>query len=405
MENIVLELGLALILTTVAGLLSTWLRLSIVPFAILAGLVVGPHAPRFGIFDFRFIQSGSIIEVMGWLGVLFLLFFVGLEFSMARLLRAGRSILASGLVYTLINFPLGLLVPWQMGWPLREALAVVGITINPSSAIITKLLVDLRRTANPETEIILGITLFEDLFVVLYLTLVSGLIGAGQASALEAFVRMGLALCFAVGFLALGRRLVPYLNRWLAVPSDEVLLVAVFAGLSLVAGLAEKAHVSAAVGAFLVGLVLAETEHAHRIAQMVVPFRDFFGALFFFSFGLGIDPLGLGGAVWPALAAVALTVAGNLAAGMLGGRMAGLSPRASANIGFTILSRGEFSIIVAGLAKTGGLLPVLQPFAAVYVLVLAVLGSVLTKGSTQIYAFLSRAGGRAGTGSRGRSPR
>ncbi|MBC7336475.1 MAG: cation:proton antiporter, partial [Clostridia bacterium] len=195
------------------------------------------------------------------------------------------------------------------------------------------------------------------------------------------------------------------LNRWLAIPSEEVLLVALFAGLTLVAGLAEKAHVSAVVGALLVGLVLAETEHARRIAQMVVPFRDFFGALFFFSFGLGIDPLALGGATGPALAAVALTVAGNLAAGMLAGRMARLSPRASANIGFTILSRGEFSIIVAGLAKTGGLLPVLQPFAAVYVLVLAVLGPVLTKGSAQICAFLSRAGGRTGTGSRDRPPR
>ncbi|MEW6400048.1 MAG: cation:proton antiporter [Bacillota bacterium] len=405
MENIVLELGLALSLITLAGLLGARLRLSIVPFAILAGLAVGPHAPRFGIFDFRFIQSGSTIEVMGRLGVMFLLFFLGLEFSIVRLLRAGRSILASGLAYILINFPLGLLVPWWMGWPFWEALTAAGVTIISSSAIVTKMVVDLRRTANPETEIILGLMLFQDLFIVLYLTLVSGLTGASQPSTLETLSHVGAALAFVGGFLALGRRLASYLNRWLAIPSEEVLLVALFAGLTLVAGLAEKAHVSAAVGALLVGLVLAETEHARRIAQMVVPFRDFFGALFFFSFGLGIDPLALGGAVWPALAAVALTVAGNLAAGVLAGRMARLSPRASANIGFTILSRGEFSIIVAGLAKTRGLLPVLQPFAAVYVLVLAVLGPVLTKGSAQVYAFLSRAGGRTGTGSRGRPPR
>jgi len=403
MENVVLELGLAVSLITLAGLLGARLRLSIVPFAILAGLAVGPHAPRFGVFDFRFIQSGSIIEVMGRLGVLFLLLFLGLEFSMVRLLRARRSILASGLVYTLINLPLGLLVPWWMGWPLRETLTAAGVTIISSSAIVTKMVVDLRRTANPETEIILGLMLFQDLFIVLYLALVSGLIGAGQASPLKTLSHVGVALAFVLGFLTLGRRLAFRLNHRLAVLSEELLLVGLFAGLTLVAGLAERVHVSSAVGALLVGLVLAETEHARRIAQMVVPFRDFFGALFFFSFGLGIDPLALGGATGPALAAVVLTVIGNLAAGMLAGRMARLSPRASANIGLTIVSRGEFSIIVAGLAKTGGLLPVLQPFAAVYVLVLAVLGPVLTKGSTQIYAFLSRVTGRlAGTGARGR---
>jgi len=136
--------------------------------------------------------------------------------------------------------------------------------------------------------------------------------------------------------------------------------------------------------------VLAETDHIDRIEHAILPFRDFFGALFFFSFGLSINPFGLLGAVWPALGAVVLTLIGNFAAGMLAGKTAGLSPRASSNIGLTIVSRGEFSIIMANLGKAGGLLAILQPFAALYVLILAILGPFLTKESRMVFGGLNK---------------
>jgi CPA2 family monovalent cation:H+ antiporter-2 len=148
--------------------------------------------------------------------------------------------------------------------------------------------------------------------------------------------------------------------------------------------------VAEAIGALLVGLVLAETQHRQRIEHMIIPFRDVFGALFFFHFGLTIDPSALGGAVWPALGAVVLTLLGNYTAGMLAGRSARLSPRASSNIGLTIVSRGEFSIIMANLGKDGGLLTILQPFAALYVLILAILGPLLTMQSRALYEVLHK---------------
>jgi K+:H+ antiporter subunit KhtU len=115
-----------------------------------------------------------------------------------------------------------------------------------------------------------------------------------------------------------------------------------------------------------------------------------FGALFFFGFGLTIDPFALGGAVWPVIGAVIVTLAGNIAAGLLAGRSAGLATGPSLNVGLTIVSRGEFSIIMANVARSGGLLPVLQPFAALYVLILAVLGPLLTKESERIYELLRK---------------
>ena len=200
----------------------------------------------------------------------------------------------------------------------------------------------------------------------------------------------GIALAFMLAVLILGRAAVPLLNRALNIASDEAFLLVVFGALLLLSGLGETVHVAEAIGALLTGLVLAETEHRDRLEHLILPFRDFFGALFFFSFGLTIDPLALGGAVWPALGAVLLTIVGNLLAGFAAGRSAGLSPRARLNIGVTIVSRGEFSIVMANLGQAGGLLAVLQPFAALYVLILAVLGPLLAREAKPVFAFLNR---------------
>ncbi|HXG84779.1 MAG TPA: cation:proton antiporter [Pyrinomonadaceae bacterium] len=385
MNHLVLEIGLALTLIAAAAVLSNWLRFSIVPFLIVTGMIVGPHAPKIGPLDFRFIESAELIEFMGRVGVLFLLFYLGLEFSVSRLIKAGRSIAVGGSIYIGINFTAGLVYAFAVGLPTKEVLVVAGITTISSSAIVAKVLFDLRRTANPETEMILGIIMFEDVFLAVYLSLVSGIVLSGATSIGGVAMSGAIALAFILGLIAVGRFAAPLLNRALNISSNEVFVLVVFAGLFLLAGLGETIHVAEAIGALLLGLVLAETDHSQRIEHLVVPFRDFFGAIFFFGFGLTIDPYALGGAVWLALGAVILTVVGNVAAGILAGRTAKLSPAGSLNIGLTIVSRGEFSIILANLAKAGNLLPIIQPFAALYVLILAIIGPVLTKESDRIY--------------------
>ncbi len=391
MDHLIWELGLAIGLIAVVGLLSNKLRFSVIPFYILVGMAVGPHAPHIGPFDFRFIESTSLIELMGRIGVLFLLFYLGLEFSVSRLIHSGRSIVKGGSIYILINLTLGLLLGWVSGFPLAEILVIAGITTTSSSAIVAKVLVDLKRTANAETEMILGIIMFEDVFLALYISILSGLVLSGSSTIGGVLLSAGIALGFMLGLLFIGRKAVPLLNKVLNIRSNEVFALVIFALLFLVAGFSETIHVAEAIGALLIGLILAETEHSERIEHLVIPFRDFFGALFFFSFGLTIDPLTLGGStIWLSLAAVVITILGNYIAGLLAGRSAGLSPKASSNIGLTIVSRGEFSIIMANLGKAGGLLPQLQPFAALYVLILATLGPILTKESKHIYKFLDK---------------
>ncbi|MDR6549061.1 cation:proton antiporter [Paenibacillus qinlingensis] len=392
MNYIVFEIGVAIALIALSGLLSAKLRFSVIPFYILVGMAVGPHSFEWWHIDLRFIQSTPFIEFLGRIGVLFLLFYLGLEFSVGRLIKSGRTIAVGGTIYILINFTLGLLFGYMSGLPVLEMLVVAGITTISSSAIVAKVLVDLKRTANPETEMILGIIMFEDVFLAIYISVVSGLVLSGSSSLGGILTSAAMALGFMLLVLIVGRKAVPLLNKALNIRSNELFLLVIFSILFIIAGFSETIHVAEAIGALLVGLVLAETEHMKRIEQLILPFRDFFGAIFFFSFGLNIDPFSLGGAVWLSLAAVLLTLIGNFIAGMWAGRIAGLSSKASVNIGLTIVSRGEFSIIMANLAKAGGLLPIVQPFAALYVLILAVLGPLLTKETKLIYTGMERIG-------------
>ncbi|MEH7771934.1 cation:proton antiporter [Bacillus velezensis] len=389
MDHLVFEVGTALVLVAIASVIANKIKFSIIPFLIILGMLVGPHAPQAGIIDLTFIESREVIEFFGRMGVLFLLFYLGLEFSVGKLVKSGRSIAAGGTIYILINFSLGLIYGFITGFSFLEVLVLAGVITISSSAIVAKVLVDLKRTANPETELILGIIMFEDIFLAVYLSVVSGLVLGDATSVGGALMSIVIAFGYMLLFFIAARKLPPLLNKLLDIRSNEVFVIVIFAALFYIAGFSETIHVAEAIGALLLGLVFSETAHSDRIEHLVVPFRDFFGAMFFFSFGLSIDPFSLGDAVWLALGAVLLTIAGNFIAGMIAGRRAGLSHKASSNIGLTIVSRGEFSIIVANLGIAGGLSASLKPFAALYVLILAIFGPLLTKESKRIYLLLN----------------
>ncbi|MEK4029135.1 MULTISPECIES: cation:proton antiporter [Bacillaceae] len=390
MNDLVLEVGTALVLVSIVAILANKLNFSIIPFLIVLGMVVGPHAPTIGIIDLTFIESNEIIQFLGRIGVLFLLFYLGLEFSVGKLMKSGRDIVVGGSIYVSLNFVLGLLYGVLTGMPWIESLIIAGLLSVSSSAIVAKVLVDLKRTANPETELILGMILFDDIFLALFLTTMSGVLLAGSTSFLGIATSVLISVGYMLLFFVIARKGAPLLNKWLNIKSDEIFIIVIFASLFFVAGFSETLHVAEAIGALLLGLVFSETEHRDRIEHLVVPFRDFFGAVFFFSFGLNIDPSTLAGAFWLSLGAALLTIVGNFVAGMIAGRKAGLSHKASTNIGLTIMARGEFSIIVANLGITAGLNPILTPFTALYVLILAILGPLMTKESKTIYNYLNK---------------
>jgi len=390
MEHIVFEVGTALILVSIAAVIANKLNFSIIPFLILLGMLVGPHAPEIGILDFTFIESQEIIEFMGRIGVLFLLFYLGLEFSVPKLIKSGRNIVFGGTVYVVLNFLLGLAYAFVIGLPVYEMLFVAGMMSVSSTAIVAKVLVDLKRTGNSETELILGMILFDDIFLAIFLSVMSGLMLGGATSAAGMILSVALSVGYMLLFFIIARKGSRMLNRLLDIGSNEIFVIVIFSLLFFIAGFSETLHVAEAIGALLLGLALSETEHSKRIEKLVIPFRDFFGATFFFSFGLSIDPFSLGDAFWISLGAALLTVIANVVSGMIAGRNAGLSHKASLNIGLTVMARGEFTIVVANVGIAAGLMPVLKPFSALYVLLLAIIGPLAAKESKHIYAALNK---------------
>ncbi|GAE07232.1 hypothetical protein JCM10914_3448 [Paenibacillus sp. JCM 10914] len=181
MGHMMFEVGTALLLVAIASLIAGKLKFSIIPFLIVLGMVVGPHAPTIGIIDLKFIESQGIIDFLGQMGILFLLFYLGLEFSVQKLIKSGRNIVIGGSVYVLLNFVLGLAYGFLIGMPLYETLIIAGMLSVSSSAIVAKVLVDLRRTGHSETELILGIILFDDIFLAVFLSIMSGLLLGGSA--------------------------------------------------------------------------------------------------------------------------------------------------------------------------------------------------------------------------------
>ena len=404
-SNLIIEIGIAVLLVASVGLLANRLKFSVIPFFIVIGMVLGNQSyPKFvadymanlnnenltsavdSVWSFlTFTESKPFIDFMGRLGVLFLLFYLGLEFSVGRLIKSGKSIVAGGSIYVVLNFFSGLLVGWMMNLPFKEMMVLCGIMTSSSTAIVAKVLTDLKRTANPETEVIMGMIMFDDLFIAMHISFLSGLILTGGGSFWTVAGTSLLALGFILSFLILGRKLVPFIDKLLQEKSSELFILIIFSLLFVIAGFSETIHVAEAIGALMAGLVFADSKYLKKIEGMVLPFKDFFGAMFFFSFGLSIDMYSLGGAVGWATFAAAITIVGNVASGYFASRFSGLKPKNSVDIGFTLSARGEFSIIMANIGKAGKLLPVIQSFVVVYVLILSIISPLLTKESRNIW--------------------
>src|SRR5690554_1876211 len=264
-HTLIFEIGIAVGLVAIVGLISNKLRFSVIPFFILIGMVLGEHAPKWGLIDLSFTDSRPFIDFMGRLGVLFLLFYLGLEFSVGRLVKSGKSIVTGGTVYVFLNFFSGLLIGWMMGLPFKEVMVICGIMTSSSTAIVAKVLTDLKRTANPETEVIMGMIMFDDLFIAMHISFLSGLILTGSSSFWTVAGTSLLALGFILAFLILGRKLVPAIDKLLSVNSSELFILVIFALLFIVAGFSETIHVAEAIGALMAGLVLADSKYIKRI--------------------------------------------------------------------------------------------------------------------------------------------
>ena len=362
-----LELGAAVVgLAILARIASRW-GFSAIPLYLIAGLAFGNG----GIAPLNFSQG--FIHIGGEIGVLLLLFILGLEYTGEELKHTLKRGVSAGLVDWLLNFSPGCIAGYLLGWSPLASVLLGGVTFVSSSGIAAKLITDFGGANNPETPALLSVLVVEDLAMAVYLPLVAVFLAGGDAGSMATAVAIAVVAVSTILFLAI--RYGGALSRVLAHESDEIILLSAFGLVLLVAGLAESLRVSAAIGAFLAGIAISGPL-ADRSRRLLTPLRDLFAASFFFFFGLQIEPASL---VPVFLSALALAVVTAITKGLTGYWAARSSHDRHARLraGALLVARGEFSIVIAGLGTA--LEPRLGPLAAAYVLILAVLGPVLAR--------------------------
>lgn len=363
-----IELGAAVLGLAILARLASRAGFSPIPLYLLAGLAFGNGGIAPLQLSQTFIGTGAEI------GVLLLLFMLGLEYTGEQLKQNLKGGLPAGALDFALNFPPGLIAGLLAGWHAMPAVLLGGVTYVSSSGIIAKLLADLKRWNNPEAPVVMSILVLEDLAMAIYLPLVAVLLVGGSAE------KIAVAIAIAIGVVSVAIiaavRYGDAISEFAAHQSDEIILLTTFGAVLLIGGLAQRLQVSAAIGAFLVGIALSGPL-AHRSQQLLAPLRDLFAATFFFFFGLEIDPASLLPALPFAAALAIVTAATKAVTGYLASAPLRLSRHERLRTGLQLVARGEFSIIIAGLGVN--LEPRLGTLAAAYVLILAIAAPLLAR--------------------------
>jgi CPA2 family monovalent cation:H+ antiporter-2 len=367
---LLIEVGALLFALGMLGRLGRRVGLSPIPLYLLAGLAFG-HG---GFVPLS--ASEQFIEVGAEIGVVLLLVMLGLEYSASELVGNLRSAAPAGLVDALLNALPGAAFALLLGWGWVAALVLAGITWVSSSGVIAKVLGDLGRLGNRETPVILSVLVIEDLAMAFYLPLVTAVLaGAGLWGGSKALV-VAVLTVFAVLVAAI--RYGHAISSFMSVKDPEALLLSVLGLTLFVAGVAAELKVSAAVGAFLVGIALSGPV-AHHATEILSPLRDLFAAVFFVFFGLSTDPADMPPVLLPALGLALVTMVTKLITGYVAAKRVGIALPGRLRAGLALLPRGEFSVVIAGLAVVSGVEPRLAPLATAYVLITVVTGPMLAR--------------------------
>jgi CPA2 family monovalent cation:H+ antiporter-2 len=378
---VLIEIGAVILGLGLLGAVSARFGISPIPLYLIAGLAFG-HG---GILPLA--TSEEFTATGAEIGVILLLFTLGLEYTAPELVGTLRHNALAGLVDLVLNAAPGVATAFILGWGPVAAVALGGVTYVTSSGITAKVLADLNWLGHREVPVVLSLLVFEDLTMAVYLPILTALLaGVGVVAGLTT---LAIAAATITVILVIALRFGRYVEMFVASPNEEVLLLKALGLTVLVAGVAQLLQVSAAVGAFLVGIALSGPI-AHTARQLLSPLRDLFAAVFFVFFGLHTDPAALPPMLGIALLLAFVGILTKAATGWWAAKRAGISPLGRARAGAALTPRGEFNIVIAGLAVSAGLNESIGPLAAAYVLVLAVLGPILARSLEPLSRRLAR---------------
>jgi CPA2 family monovalent cation:H+ antiporter-2 len=367
---LLIEVGALLFALGMLGRLGRRIGLSPIPLYLLAGLAFG----RGGLVPLS--ASEEFIKVGAEIGVVLLLVMLGLEYSAGELVSNLRSGAPAGAYDAVLNALPGAAFALLLGWGWDAALVLAGITWVSSSGVIAKVLNDLGRIGNRETPVVLSVLVIEDLAMAFYLPLVTAVLaGVSLTVGIQA---LAVAVVTVVAVLIVAIRYGSAISSFMSVKDPEALLLSVLGLTLFVAGVAAELKVSTAVGAFLVGIALSGPV-AHHASEILSPLRDLFAAVFFVFFGLSTDPAAMPPVLLPALALAVFTMVTKIITGYIAARRGGIAVPGRWRAGLALMPRGEFSVVIAGLAVASGVEPELAPLAAAYVLITVVSGPMLAR--------------------------
>src|SRR2546428_5058809 len=395
------DIGVIPTVGSLGAAFATRARLPVVIGYIIAGILIGPniHLRIFGWSYDGVLQDSAFLQNISQLGLVLLLFFVGLEFSITKLMRTKEAAAVLAVTNLAVNMFAGFVIGAWLGWPLIDTIFMAGVISMSSSAITAKSLIDLKRLGNKESEFLLGMVILESFLSMFLLTIVNGMIVPSKTPVNVPALFAGVGIF--IGFFALLAAVV--VPRTAAVfehiRSEELFVLFALGTVFLAGALAEAFRIPAIVGAFFMGMVFADTRIAGRLKGKMESIRDAFVAIFFLSFGMLIDPASLG-SVLPMLAiAVPLILLNDLFLTASLAYFIGFSGRASTAIGTSIVARNEEAILYATVGacaiRANDQLPndyagrYLTPFAGILCIVMSSLAPILMGRSNRIATFFA----------------
>jgi monovalent cation:H+ antiporter-2, CPA2 family len=396
------DVGVIATVGFVGAALASRLRLPIVIGYIVAGMLIGPNI-HFHVFGWSYdgvLQDSAFLQSISQLGLVLLLFFVGLEFSVTKLMKTKEAAAVLAVTNLAVGMFAGFVIGTWMGWPLIDTIFLAGVISMSSSAIAAKSLIDLKRLGNRETEFLLGMVILESFLAMFLLTLVNGMIvpSATPTDVYSLFIGVGAFIGF---FAFLAAIVVPRTAAvFERIKSEELFVLFALGIVFLAAALAETFRIPAIVGAFFIGMVFADTRLAGRLKVKMESLRDAFVAIFFLSFGMLIEPEALGSVLPMLLIAVPLILLNDLFLTATLAYFIGFSGRASTAIGSSMVARNEEAILYATVGaraiQANPQLPneyaarFLTPFAGILCIVMSSLAPILMTRSDRLATFFAK---------------
>lgn len=384
-SSILFELGMVLFLGFVSALLMEKLRQPVIIGYIITGLVIGPNV-------LGLVKDLQLINSLSELGIVLLMFFIGLEFSLKKFVQIKNSVLFIGTYKVILDMIVGILLGGAIGLVFKEQLFLAGIITLSSSGVIAKCLFDLKRTALKESEVLMGVTLFEDFVAIAFLGILSSLATSNLVRLDVVFLSLLKTVVFFGVFIAIGLVMINHFTDkvLMRIHSQELFAALMLGTILLVGALTAKIGLASAAGAFMLGMLINSYDVETRLHRTISAFQNIFMIVFFISFGMLLDPRKIPEVLWMVAIVIPINIVAEIAFTSSASFFSGLSPKSAVHIGTGTIARGEYSLLFASLGYgLGAISENFYQFTGVYVFCMTILTPIAMKNAPLIHKGIS----------------